>query len=83
MCNIVGLFKLGEILKIHIFIEEELGFYRDDGLAVIQSKSPRTAETTTKTLHKIFNKWGFKITIYAGHYRLCAIISCFMFDIQE
>ena len=34
---------------------------------VIQSKSPRTAENTAKkALHKIFNKWGFKITIDAG-----------------
>merc|ERR1712240_18009 len=52
--------------KINIFQNDEFGIYRDDGLAVIQSKSPRTAENTAKTLHKIFNKWGFKITIETG-----------------
>ena len=32
----------------------------------MQSKSPITAENTAKALHKVFNKWGFKITIDAG-----------------
>ena len=35
-------------------------------LAVIQSKSPRSAEITSKALQKMFDKWGFKITVEAG-----------------
>ena len=66
VCDMVGLFMLNEIKKTNIFQNDEFGIYRDDGLAVIQSKSPRTAENTAKTLHKIFNKWGFKITIETG-----------------
>ena len=58
VCNMVGLFKLSKIKKTNIFNEEEFGIYRDDGLAVIQSKSPRTTENTTKELQIIFNKWG-------------------------
>ena len=66
VCDMVGLFMLNEIKKTNIFQNDEFGIYRDDGLAVIQSKSPRTAENTAKTLHRIFNKWGFKITIETG-----------------
>ena len=47
MCDIVGLYMIKEIRKLKIFNNEEFGIYRDDGLAVIQSKA----------LHKIFNKW--------------------------
>ena len=43
-----------------MFKNDEFWIYRDNGLAVIQSKSPRTAENTAKALHRIFNKWGFK-----------------------
>ena len=32
---------------------------------MIQSKSPRSAETTLKSLRKVFAKWGFKITVEA------------------
>ena len=44
----------------------EFEFFRDDGLEIIQSKSPRSAETTSKVLRKIFSKWGFKITVEEG-----------------
>ena len=33
---------------------------------MIQSKTPRSAETTSKSLRKMFAKWGFKITVEAG-----------------
>ena len=66
VCDMVGFFMLREIKKINIFNEEEFGICRNNALAVIQSKSPRIAENTTKSLHNFFNKWGFKITIDAG-----------------
>ena len=48
ICDLVGLFLLNEINKSNIFNHNEFGLYRDDGMAVIRSKSPRTAENTTK-----------------------------------
>ena len=47
-------------------INGEFRIFRDDGLRVIQSKSPRSAETTLKALRNLFNKWGFKIGVEAG-----------------
>ena len=44
----------------------EFGIFRDDGLAVTQSKIPRSAKVTSKSLRKIFAKWGFIITVEAG-----------------
>ena len=41
-----------------------------DGLAVIRSKSPRSAETITKTSRNIFYKSGFKIKVESVYYVL-------------
>ena len=57
---------LSKVKKINMFNDEEFENYRDDGLAVIRSKSPRTAESTAKALHRIINKWGLKITTETG-----------------
>ena len=43
-----------------------LEFSGTDGLAVIQSKTPRSAEITSKSFRKIFARWGFKITVETG-----------------
>ena len=51
---------LSEIRKTNIFNEEEFGIYRDDGLAVIQSKSPRTIENTTKNYTKFLTNGDLK-----------------------
>ena len=60
VCNMVGLFMLNDIEKTNIFQNNEFGIYKDDGLAVIQSKSPRAAENTAKTLHRILTNGVFK-----------------------
>ena len=44
----------------------EFGLYRDDRMAVIRSKSPRTAENTTKKIIKLFKNFDFKITVESG-----------------
>ena len=62
----VGLFLLNEIKTSKLFKNGEFGIFIDDGVAVIQSKSPRSAETTSKALRKIFDKLSFKITAKAG-----------------
>ena len=66
ICDLVGLFLLNEINKSNIFNHNEFGIYRDDGMAVIRSKSPRTAENTTKKLIKLFKNFDFKITVESG-----------------
>jgi hypothetical protein len=42
--------------------KENIGLYRDDGLAIIKSKSARLLDKTRKELHKIFEKFDLKIT---------------------
>ena len=59
----VRLFLLNEIKKSNICYNGEFGACRDNGLAVIQTKSQRIAEHTAKTF---FIKFSFKITIDAG-----------------
>ena len=66
ICDLIGLFLLNEIKKSKIFIDNEFGLYRDDGLGIIRSKSPRSAENTAKYLFKLFKQNGFKITIESG-----------------
>ena len=42
------MYMLNETKKINIFNNDDFGIFRDDGLAVIQSKSLRIAENTAK-----------------------------------
>ena len=72
-----GLFLLNEIKTSTLFKNGEFGIFRDDEQAVIQSKSPRSAETTSKALRKIFDKWRIiKIAIYAPRINLIGCASC-------
>ena len=66
ICDLIGLFLLNEIKKSKIFTDNEFGLYRDDGLGIIRSKSPRSAENTAKYLIKLFKQNGFKITTETG-----------------
>ena len=38
VCELIGLLILYEIEKINIFQQNKFGLYRDDGLAIVQSK---------------------------------------------
>ena len=44
------------------FGKDNIGLYRDDGLAIIKNKSARLADKTRKELHKAFEQFGLKIT---------------------
>ena len=66
ICDLVGLFLLNELNNSNIFNNNEFGLYRDDALAILRSKSPRTAENATKKLIKLFKKFDFKITVESG-----------------
>ena len=46
-----------------LFGNENICFYRDDGLAIIKSKSARLLDKTRKELHKIFEQFDLKITV--------------------
>ena len=60
ICELVGLFILNHLGKR--FGKENIGLYRDDGLAIIKSKSTRLLDKTRKELHKIFEQFDVKIT---------------------
>ena len=60
ICELVGLFILNHLSKK--FGKESIGLYRDDGLALIKSKSARLADKTRKELPKIFELIDLKIT---------------------
>ena len=60
ICVLVDLFILNHLSKK--FGKETIGLYRDDGLALIKSKSARFADKTRKELHKIFELFDLKIT---------------------
>ena len=61
ICELVGLFileRLGET-----FGHENIGLYRDDGLAALKNVNGRQADKSRKTLIEIFNGFGLKITV--------------------
>ena len=60
ICELVGLFILNKLGQK--FGKENIGLYRDDGLAIMKSKSARLADKTRKELHKCFEQFGLKIT---------------------
>ena len=61
ICELVGLSILNKK-----FGKENIGLYRDDGLAIMKNKSARLADKTRKELHKCFEQFGLKITAEAN-----------------
>ena len=59
-----GLFILKNLGKT--FGNKNIGLYRDNGLAIIKSKSARLEDKTRKELYKIFEQFGLKITAEAN-----------------
>ncbi len=64
ICELVGLFILNKLGQK--FGKENIGLYRDDGLAIMKRKSTRLADKTRKELHKCFEQFGLKITAEAN-----------------
>ena len=56
----VGLFVLSKLTEK--FGKENVGLYRDDGLALIEGVNGRKADKARKMLHDIFGQIGLKIT---------------------
>ncbi len=59
ICELVGLFMLNNLGQK--FGKENIGLYRDDGLAIIKNKSACLADKMRKELHKCFEQFGLKI----------------------
>ena len=68
LCDLVGLYLLSKINTLDI----EAGLYRDDGLAVVDltKYTRRQVENFKKSLCKIFQETGLKITVEANHERV-------------
>ena len=60
ICELVGLFILNNLGQK--FGKENIGLYRDDGLAIMRNKSACLSDKTRKELHKCFEQFGLKIT---------------------
>ena len=54
ICDFVGLFLLNELNISNIFNNNEFGWYRDGGIGILRSKSPRKTKNLTKSLIKLF-----------------------------
>ena len=60
MCEIVGLYALNKLRTR--FGNNNIGLYRDDGLALIEGNSPRLADRARKDLCSAFKELALKIT---------------------
>ena len=60
VCELVGLYLLSKLQKY--FPKEDIGLYRDDGLAVVKLSGPQMASLRKKII-KIFKDSGLKVTI--------------------
>ena len=56
VCELVGLFELDKLGVM--FGKENIGRYRDDGLATLKNVTGRQADRSRKTMHEIFNSLG-------------------------
>ena len=63
VCELVGLFMLHSLQGR---FGKNIGLYRDDGLALIQTKSGRLSDKGRKDLIQTFNDFGLKITAQAN-----------------
>ena len=64
LCDLVGLYILNRLKSI--YNTNEIGLYRDDGLAIIERKNNQSLENIKKKTIKLFSDIGFKITIDVG-----------------
>ena len=60
LCEMVGLYILNELSKI--IPKENIGLYRDDGLALVNGSGPQM-ERLRKDIHKLFKSMKLNVTI--------------------
>ena len=66
VCELVGLFILNHLKDQ---FGENVGLYRDDGLAVVNTKSGRLCDKVRKKLIRTFDDLGLKITVLTNQTR--------------
>jgi hypothetical protein len=59
ICELIGLFILNSLQNL---FGKDIGLYRDDGLAVLNTKSGRLGDKARQTLTRAFNDLGLNIT---------------------
>ena len=64
VCELVGLFILDKLTKC--FANQNIGLYRDDGLAVFRNMGPITAEKIKKRFVQCFGDIELKITVQSN-----------------
>ena len=70
VCELVGLLILNEIEKENIFEQKKFGIYRNDGLAIVETKSGPIIERLSKRLRKVFDRFGLEITMESNLVKL-------------
>ena len=60
VCELVGLFLLNELNKL--FGKDNVGLYRDDGLAIVKNASGPQMDKLRKKIVAMFNKYDLEIT---------------------
>ncbi len=65
ICELVVLFILDQLDEK--LSKENVGLYRDNGLALIKGTNGRNADNTRKILHDVFQQIGLKITAQVNH----------------
>ena len=66
ICELIGLFILNSLQEL---FGRDAGFYLDDGLAVLNTKSGRLCEKAKKDLIRKFNELGLSITALTNQQR--------------
>jgi hypothetical protein len=67
ICDLLGLYILDSLSPI--LGNGAYGLYRDDGLAVMDGRTPSEWERLKKSIRRAFQSVGFKITIETGLYQ--------------
>ena len=66
ICELIGLFILNSLQEL---FGKDVGLYRDDGLAVLNTKSGRLCEKAKKDLTRKFNELCLSITVLTNQQR--------------
>ena len=64
LCELVGLFILNDLANK--YGTNNIGLYRDDGLAIFKNTTGPQAERTRKEIRRRFKEHGLKITIQSN-----------------
>ena len=75
ICELVGLFVLYRLASV--LGKENVGLYRDDGLAVLRNNSGLTMERTRKKITRVFQSRGLRITSECNLSRTDFLDVCF------